>query len=209
MTLYAASKWMSNNLKKSFLSQYDIKVMDNGVDREIFKPTPGDLREKYNLENKYVILGVSFVWSEKKGLDVFVELSKRLGKEYSIVLVGTNKKIARSLPDNIITIDRTHNQMELAKIYTMADVFVNPTREDTYPTVNMESICCGTPVITFETGGSPESVDASSGSVVPCNDIDALYEEIIRICTQKPYTTEMCVEVGKRFDKTLKYNIDI
>lgn len=209
MTLYAASKWMSNNLKKSYLSQYDVKVMDNGVDLEIFKPTPGDLREKYNLENKYIVLGVSFAWGIKKGLDVFVELSKRLGQEYAIVLVGTNEKIARSLPDSIITINRTHNQEELAKIYTAADVFVNPTREDTYPTVNMESICCGTPVITFETGGSPESIDENTGSVVPCNDVDALYKEIIRICTEKPYTTEMCVEAGKRFDKDLKYNINI
>lgn len=207
MTLYAASKWMSNNLKKSFLSQYDVEVMDNGVDREIFKPTQGDFRKKYNLENKYVVLGVSFVWGVKKGLDVFVELSKRLGQEYAIVLVGTNEKIARSLPDSIITINRTHNQEELAKIYTAADVFVNPTREDTYPTVNMESICCGTPVITFETGGSPESIDENTGSVVPCNDIDALYKEIIRICTEKPYTTEMCVEAGKRFDKTYKYDV--
>ena len=207
MTLYAASEWMKNNLLKSFLSGYDIQVMDNGVDREIFKPTQSNLRQLYGLENKYVVLGVSFAWGVKKGLDVFVELSKRLPEQYAIILVGINKKVKKQLPGNIIAIERTNNQEELAKLYTMADVFVNPTREDTYPTVNMESICCGTPVVTFKTGGSPESIDQNSGSVVACDDFDGLYNEIVRICTDKPYTTQMCVEAGKRFDKNLKYNI--
>ena len=209
MTLYAASGWMMSNLKKSFLSGYDIQVMDNGVDISIFKPTAGDFRKKYGLENKNIVLGVSFAWGVKKGLDVFVELAKQLPEEYKVVLVGVNDNIKKQLPENIVTVNKTNNQHELAEIYTSADVFVNPTREDTYPTVNMESICCGTPVVTFETGGSPESIDDSSGCVVPCGDIDALYEEIVRICTNKPYTTEMCVEAGKRFDKNLKYNIEL
>ena len=95
--------------------------------------------EKYALENKYIVLGVAFGWGRRKGLDVFVELARRLDKEkYKVVLVGTDDNVDKLLPENIISIHRTQNQTELAEIYTAADVFANPTREENYPTVNME-----------------------------------------------------------------------
>lgn len=93
----------------------------------------------------------------------------------------------------------TQNQTELAEIYTAADILANPTREENYPTVNMESIACGTPVLTFRTGGSPEILDENTGSIVDCNDIDAMEREIIRICEDKPYTVEACIERAKVF----------
>ena len=98
------------------------------------------------------------VWDKKKGLDTFFELSKQLDNEYQIVLIGLNKKQIKKLPSNIIGITRTENVEELVKWYSAAEVFFNPTLEDNYPTVNLEAISCGTPVVTFETGGSPESV---------------------------------------------------
>ena len=156
-------------------------------------------------QSKHIILGVAFDWGYRKGLDVFVELSKRLSKEYQIVLVGTNDENGQSLPPNIITIHRTHNQYELAEIYSAADLFVNPTREENYPTVNMESLACGTPVITFKTGGSPEILDSTCGCIVECDDVDALEEEIIKICRDKTYTKAACLEKAKQFDKKEKY----
>lgn len=206
MTLVTPSKWLAGLVKQSFLKDYPVKVINNGIDLAIFKPTQSDFRTKHGIENKYIVLGVAFGWGKRKGLDVFIELSSRLdiGK-YQIVLVGTDDAVDKQLPDSIISIHRTNNQSELAEIYTAADVFVNPTREENYPTVNMEAIACGTPVLTFRTGGSPEIPDDTCGYVVEKDDVDELEKEIIRICKTKPYSAEACVERAKNFDKNARF----
>ena len=152
-----------------------------------------------------MILGVAFGWGKRKGLDVFLELASRLDDRYQIVLIGTDDAIDHQLPSNIISIHRTNNQQELAEIYSAADVLVNPTREDNYPTVNMESIACGTPVLTFETGGSPEMVDEKTGSVGTCDDVNMLVREIERICIERPYSGMNCIKKAKAFDKWTKF----
>ena len=142
----------------------------------------------------------------RKGLDVFLELEKRLDKEqYQIVLVGTDESVDKQLPSGIISIHRTQNQRELAEIYTAADLFVNPTREENYPTVNMESIACGTPVLTFRTGGSPEIIDNTCGSIVDCDDVDAMEREIVRICEIKLFSREACLVRAQHFDKNDRF----
>ena len=200
MTLVTPSKWLSELVKQSFLKDYTVKVINNGIDLSVFKPTESDFRAKYGIDNKKIILGVSFGWGYQKGLDVFVELAKRLSDDYRIVLVGTSDATDAQLPANIISIHSTDNQTELAQIYTAANLFVNTTREDTYPTVNMEALACGTPVLTFKTGGSPECLDESCGSIVAVDDVDAMEQEIIRICTDNPYSKDSCVERAKNFD---------
>ena len=200
LTVVTPSQWLGGLAKQSFLKEYPVKVINNGIDLSVFKPTDSDFRKKYNCENKYILLGVAFGWGKRKGLDVFIELSKRLDEKYQIILVGTDDNTDKILPNNIISIHRTQNQTELAEIYTAADLFVNPTREENYPTVNMESVACGTPVLTFNTGGSPEMLDNTCGSVVPKNDIDALYNEIIRICEENPYLEESCLKKSKEYD---------
>jgi len=206
MTIVTPSEWLASLVKESYLKDYPVKVINNGIDLNVFKPTESDFREKYALENKYIVLGVAFGWGKRKGLDVFIELAKRLDKgKYKIVLVGTDDNIDKLLPDNIISIHRTQNQTELAEIYTAADVFANPTREENYPTVNMESVACGTPVVTFNTGGSPEMLDETCGAAVAKDDNDAMYNEIIRICEAKPYSMEACIKKAKGFDKNEKF----
>lgn len=206
MTIVTPSNWLAELVKESFLKDYPVKVIHNGIDLSIFQPTQSNFREKYAIGDKYIVLGVAFGWGKRKGLDVFVDLAQRLDSEkYQIILVGTDDAVDKQLPDNIISIHRTQNQTELAEIYTAADVFANPTREDNYPTVNMESIACGTPVLTFKTGGSPEMLDATCGSVVPKDDIDAMEKEIVRICETKPYSIEACLERAKSFDKDEKF----
>lgn len=200
MMLVTPSEWLGDLVKQSFLKDYSLKVINNGIDLSVFKPTKSDFRAKYNFENKKIILGVASGWGRRKGLEVFVELSKRLDDNYKIVLVGTDAVIDKSLPANILSIHRTANQTALAEIYTAADLFVNPTREDTFPTVNIESLACGTPVLTFRTGGSPEIIDETCGSVVDVDDIDAMEKEIIRICTERPYSSEACLKRAKNFD---------
>lgn len=206
MTIVTPSEWLASLVKESYLKDYPVKVINNGIDLNVFKPTESDFRKKYALENKYIVLGVAFGWGRRKGLDVFIELEKRLDKEkYKIVLVGTDDNIDKLLPENIISIHRTQNQTELAEIYTAADVFANPTREENYPTVNMEALACGTPVVTFNTGGSPEMLDETCGAAVAKDDNDAMYNEIIRICEAKPYSMEACIKKAKGFDKNEKF----
>ena len=205
LTIVTPSQWLADIAGQSFLKDYPIHVINNGIDLNIFKPSESDFRKKHGLENKKIVLGVSFGWDERKGLDVFIELSKRLPDTYKIVLVGIDGKVLALLPQNILSIRRTQNQSELAEIYTAADVFVIPTREENYPTVNMEALACGTPVLTFRTGGSPEMIDETCGSVVDCDDIDTMEKEIIRICTDKPYSEESCVRKSKEFDQNQRF----
>lgn len=207
MTIVTPSIWLADIVKQSFLKDYPIEVINNGIDLDVFKPISSDFKQKYHIpDRKSIVLGVAFYWDARKGLDFFTALSQRLDKEkYQIVLVGIDKRVERQLPNNIITINRLQSQSELAAIYSSSDVYVNPTREDNYPTVNIESLACGTPVLTFRTGGSPEMLDETCGSVVECGDIDALESEIIRICTDKPYSQEACIRKAEAFDKNERF----
>ena len=206
MTIVTPSQWLADLEKKSFLKDYPVKVINNGIDLSVFHPTESDFRQKHGIGDKYMLLGVANSWGARKGLDVFVELSKRLDPaKYQIVLVGTNDSVDKQLPDNIISVHRTQNQKELAEIYTAADLFVNPTREENYPTVNMESIACGTPVLTFRTGGSPEILDETCGTVVECDDVDAMEKEIVRISEEKPFTEENCLIRAGQFDQNERF----
>ena len=207
LTIITPSEWLAGLVKQSFLKDYPVKVINNGIDLSIFKPTKSNFREKYNIEDKFIILGVAYGWGIRKGLDVFCKLSEQLENDkYKIVLVGTDDNVDKQLPDTIISIHRTQNQTELAEIYTAADLLINPTREENYPTVNMESIACGTPVLTFDTGGSPEILDNECGSIVPKDDIDAMFKEIIRISSDKPYSVDACLNKAKEFNMNDRFS---
>lgn len=193
LTIITPSRWLADQVGQSFLRDYEVKVIHNGIDLSVFCPRESDFRQRHNLENKFVVLGVAMGWEKRKGLDVFVELSKRLDEQFQIVLVGTNDKIDKQLPQNIISIHRTQNQVELAEIYTAADVFANPTREENFPTTHMESLACGTPVVTFATGGCTEILDERCGRVVAKNDIDSLNGRIVELCNKSVDMTEACL----------------
>lgn len=206
LTLVTPSKWLSDLVAQSFLKDFPVKVINNGIDLSIFKPTESDFRKKYNCEGKYILLGVAFDWGKRKGLDVFCELANRLDSEkYQIVLVGTNDYIDNLLPDNIVSIHRTQNQTELAEIYTAADLFVNPTREEVFGLVNVEALACGIPVITFKTGGSPECVDETCGSIIDYDDIECLVKEINIIKECRPYNSEECINRADLFKNSVVY----
>ena len=189
MILITPSKWLKKEVEKSYLKDYPIEVINNGVDTNVFKPSPSNIKQQYGIKDKKVILGVASVWDKRKGLDTFIELSKELDDQYQIVLIGLSKKQIEQLPNNITGISRTENVQELVKWYSAADVYFNPTLEDNYPTTNLESIACGTPVITFDTGGSPESAYADEGNIVT-NDIHSIIEAIKRC------SFDMVIDVG-------------
>ncbi|MCR4720052.1 MAG: glycosyltransferase [Firmicutes bacterium] len=206
MTIITPSNWLADLVKQSYLKDYNVKTILNGINLSVFKPYESDFREKMNIgSGKIILLGVSFGWSYGKGLDVFIELHKRLNSDkYQIVLVGTDENVDKILPRSIISIHRTSNQMELAKIYTAADLFVNPTRQEVFGLVNVEANACGTPVLTFNTGGSPETISKKSGVVVKYNDTDSMEKEIIRICEGNIFLEEDCIESAKSYDMNKK-----
>lgn len=179
LTLITPSRWLAGLAKESYLSEYPVKVVYNTINTEIFKPTPGDFREKYGLQEKKILLGVASVWEERKGLRDFVRLSGLLGDGYKIVLVGVTEKQRRQLPETILALPRTNSAGELAEIYSAADVFVNPTYEENYPTVNLEARACGTRVVSYHAGGSGETLGAGD-SLVPKGDVQALLAAILR-----------------------------
>lgn len=207
MTIVTPSEWLAGLARESYLKQYPIEVINNGIDLNVFKPTHSNFRERYEIPaEKHIILGVSFAWGYRKGLDCFVEIAEKLGEQYQIVLVGTDDEIDKNLPHNIISIHRTQNQKELAEVYSAADVFVMPTREENYPTVNMEAIACGTPVVTFDTGGSPEMLDDKTGIVVKANDIEATKKAIKDICEKKKCNDEeYIVAYSKKSDMKKRF----
>lgn len=207
MILVTPSQWLANLTRKSFLKKWPVKVINNGINLAIFKPTLGDFRNISLEKNtkKFLVLGVAMGWSERKGLDVFIKLAQQLDNRFKIVLVGTDAVVDKKLPSNIMVVHRTENQRRLAEIYTSADVFVNPTREDNFPTTNIEAIACGTPVVTFDTGGSSEMLDNSCGSIIENENYDFLVNEIIRICVKKPYSHQNCIMKARQFDMNDKY----
>lgn len=205
MTIVTPSRWLARLAQESYLKGYSIRVINNGIDLNVFKPTQSNFRERYEIPaDKHIILGVSFAWGYRKGLDCFVEMAEKLGEQYQIVLVGTDDEIDKNLPHNIISIHRTQNQKELAEVYSAADVFVMPTREENYPTVNMEAIACGTPVVTFDTGGCAETVDTSTGIIVSVNEIDKLIEAI-DVISQEQINPEVCKKKARNYSQDLKY----
>lgn len=204
LTLITPSKWLENLVKESFFKDKKVITIYNGIDLNRFKPTEGNFREKYNLQNKFIILGVANVWEKRKGLESFIELSKRLGEEYQIVLVGLNKAQLKKIPKNIIGIQRTNSVEELAEIYTTSDVFLNTTYEDNFPTTNIESIACGTPVITYKTGGSVEIIDDKWGYIVNQGDINKVIKIVKKLKGTEKKSKE-CIETSKNFSKELKY----
>lgn len=207
LVLITPSKWLADLVSQSYMCKYDVKVIHNGINLSEFKPIRSDFRSRHNIpDNCRILLGVSFGWGNRKGLDVFIELARRLSPDlFRIVLVGTDGKVDGELPRDIISIHRTSNQHELAEIYSVADLFVNPTREEVFGMVNIEALACGTPVITFDVGGSPECIDDKTGFVVGCDDIDLLEKSIIQICNDGRYREEDCIERAKSFSTDVVY----
>ncbi len=174
MTLITPSQWLADLTRQSFLKEYPVEVHYNTIDTNVFKPTPSDFRERYGLQDKFIVLGVANVWHERKGLNDFLKLAEMLDDRYAIVLVGLSKKQTENLPPRIIGIEKTNNPKELAAIYTAADVFFNPTHEDNYPTVNLEAEACGTKVITYDVGGCKETIEDEKGTVIDEGDLKRL-----------------------------------
>lgn len=213
LTIVPVSEWMASLVRESFLGKHRIQTITNGININLFAPrdTETNIATRQRLcispECK-IILGVASPWDKRKGLEDFIKLSSVIPKSWKIVLVGLNDKQIASLPQNIIGLKRTENVQQLADIYATADVFVNPTYADTYPTTNLEAISCGTPVVTYRTGGSPESITEKTGVVVVQGDLDGISNAIHSLCEQnREELRNQCRKYAEaNFDRQYKFS---
>lgn len=179
MTIVTVSNWLAGLVRQSHLGCYPIEVLHNTVDQSVFKPTSSDFKKRLGIADKKMILGVASFWDFRKGLSDFCELAEKMPNEYVIVLVGLSDKQIKKLPPRMIGLARTNSPQELAAIYTAADVFFNPSKEETFSMVNLEACCCGTRVIVYNSCAMPESVEGfSNATVLAKNSVD----EFLRVC---------------------------
>ena len=212
LLIVTPSNWLRNELTFSLLSEYKTIVINNGVDINLFSEKQADveaLREKLGLKEKKVILSVAFNWSSVKGLSDIFEMAKCMPECFVFIIVGLDTKQIMELPHNIIGVEKTGNQKELANYYGMADVFFNPTYMDTFPTTNLEALACGTPIVTYRAGGSPESIGENCGIVVEKGDITAAISavELIASNGKQFYRASCRKRAVDCFDKEKQFKI--
>jgi glycosyltransferase involved in cell wall biosynthesis len=181
MEIIAYSNWLGNLLRDSFLRKYKVHVTPSGINLDLFKPIESNLKDRFKIGEKKIILGCANNWSSRKGYQDFIALSKLLEDEYQIVMIGLTANEIKALPNNVIGLQRTESIEELAQWYSLSYVFVNPTSQDNFPTTNLEALACGTPVITYKTGGSPEALDEDTGFVVNKGDVKGIIECIFNL----------------------------
>ncbi len=201
LTIVPVSSWLENIVKQSYFTGFPIRVISNGIDTNVFLPLQDKtIRKKYRLENKFIILGIANIWSSHKGLNDFIQLSKKLESDDQIILVGLTKSQIKTLPSNIIGIERTNDIQELAALYSDADVFINPSVEETFGLTTVEALACGTPTIVFNATASPELVMPETGFVVEKGDMQSLMNAIQIIKTKgKSSFSIVCRERAKKF----------
>lgn len=195
------SSWLQGLLKESFLAGVDSCVINNGINLNNFKRDEGKVRKKHNLENKTILLGVASIWGERKGFSDFIKLANEVTENTVIILVGVTQKQKEQLPKSVIGIERTNNIEELCQYYSDADYFLNLTYQDNFPTANIEALACGTPVITYKTGGSVEIADYTCGRVVNKGDI----QEILSIISNSKFDHDACIKRAKKYDAASRY----
>lgn len=211
MTIVPVSEWIRNEMRRSFLSAYPFRVIHNGINTDIFNIYDDrQVRKTFGLGNRHILLGVASIWSREKGLDDFIRMAGMLNEDEVVVLVGIKPEDRKRLPDNVVGIARTENIRQLAELYAAADVFVNPTWQDNYPTVNMEAIACGTPVVTYRTGGSVEVITPATGMIVEQGNLNELLKSIREIESKgKAFYQEACRKYAllnfKKEDRYMEY----
>ena len=206
MVIVTPSKWLKEEVKQSFLGKYEVRAIPNGIDLSVFYRREADIvsvRTKYQIGKKFMILAVAGVWYPEKGTEDLIKISKVIHRDSALVVVGASGSFAKQLDrENVITITRTESTEELAKLYSAADVLVNPTREDTFPTVNIEAQACGCPVVTYNTGGSPEILNDDTGISVEAENVNKLLKALASIRTKEViFEPEDCIENAKQYSR--------
>ena len=205
LTIVTPSQWLAGEVKRSFLGDYSVKVIQNGIDTDVFRPTLSDFRKRYGLEEKKVILGVATAWSHKKGLGRFFELARLLDDRFRIVLVGLDDAQINRLPDNVIGIKKTNRIQELVEIYTAADVCLSLSVEESMGLTVLEANACGTPAVVLNKTALPELITERNGIVVADSGVERVAAILREIDFAKSFSPDACVDEAQKYSKTLKY----
>nr|WP_241156513.1 glycosyltransferase [Adlercreutzia sp. ZJ305] len=179
LTLVSPSKWLAEIISESFFDDYPIEIIPNHIDETVFRPVQSNWRKRLGIGNRFMVLGVANPWTERKGFGDFLEVSRIIGSDVAIVLVGLNKKQLEGLPEGVIGIERTADQRELAELYSDADLFCILSYEENYPTVALEARACGAQIIAYDAGGTSEAVGPEA-EIVGVGDVTAVCESIMR-----------------------------
>lgn len=201
LTIITPSEWMANWIRESFFQDFDISVVSNGINLKTFSYKPNkEILKKYDIpSDKKMLLGVASVWDKRKGMDDFIQLSKSIGEEYRIVLVGLSKRQIQKLPANVIGIERTEDAEELAALYSMAHIFINPSVEESFSLVTVEAFACGTPVIVLDTSAVKELVTNDNGIVLHEHSV-VEYVKAIKKIEKLQLTRECVAETAKKYN---------
>lgn len=209
ITFVSPSQWLCDLQQQSFLKNKPCEVINNGVDMSVFHPIKSNVREEYGIGNRKMILAVSAGLSPRKGKEYLLQLPLKLKDDEVLVIVGLQKGQEKLLPETskVIGIQRTKTADEIVGLYSEADVFINPTLEDNFPTTNIEALACGTPVVAFSSGGSAEVITENTGIAVRPRDIDGLVKAIRTVLKKgKGYYTNACRKKAESdYNKDLQY----
>lgn len=204
ITFTVPSSWLRNETKKSFLKNKNIQIIHNFIDTSIFKPTVDyTIKDKYSIpKNKKIILGVASVWTQEKGIDYFKQLSNIINmKKEIIVMVGLTKKQIKSMPSNIIGIKKIENIEDLVKLYSISNVFFNPSIQETFSMVTLEALACGVPCIVMNSTATPELIKTKECGIIEQDfDLKKTYEDIQKIMEDKEIKKRK--EIASNYDKS-------
>lgn len=205
MHITTVSGWLKGIAEQSFLKKYPISVVPNGIKSEVLTPVASDIRERYDLQDKKLLLAVAIGLDERKGLYDYIKLVEMLPEQYQLVLVGLTDKEIKALPKSIIAEKRTNGVKELAAFYSAADVLLSLSYEETFGLTIIEAMACGTPAIVYDNTAQPELITEETGKVVPTG-IDSVVKAIEEICS-KPKETfiQPCRKHALQYDESLSY----
>ncbi len=205
LTIVTPSAWLGDLVKESFLKDCRIEVINNGIDLNIFKPSKGNFKKTHNIEDKIMVLALASEWTVRKGFEDIKYIGQNLPENYQLVIVGLQEDQVKKVPEGIIAITRTDNVQQLVEIYSEADVFVNASVEDNLPTVILEALACGTPVVTYDTGGCREEIDEGCGVLVEKFKKQQLIDGIIELGAKTEAVSKNCINKAKNFEKQAMY----
>lgn len=190
LVMVGCSEWVTNECKKSVLMHRDIRTIHNGFDLSIFKSSPSNWRKHLGIEDKFVILGPAGKWLSSVNKETYDYFVRNMADDMILVLFGC-QAINSKAPSNVKQIGFIHDPKEMAEVYSMADVMVNCSREDTLSSLNLESQACGTPVVTYEATGSKETVDGVCGFAVETGNEKLLFREVYKLYSMSSYDKKL------------------
>lgn len=206
MQLVTPSAWLKDRVQESFLKEYHVDVIPTGINLQQFTPKDSDIRARYGIGERVLLLGVANPWRERKGLQEFIKLASMLDDRYHIVMIGLKPSQMKLIPANATGIMKTDSLAEMVQWYTASDMHVNLTLEDTFPTTNIESLACGTPVITYRAGGSPESLTDKCGIVIERGQLEEVRQAVMKLGRKNAEISAACRERAAEYDSRRRFS---